>query len=241
MNYGLQHRYHVANPWAATRGWSGLHGLGAVDPNCDAGMPYDVNGNPCTNCASGMPYDESGNPCPGTTTAPAPTTTVAGAPTGSTLLYNATWQLSPSHERPDQILASVTQSLKASASVVGFQVVNASQNAGFTTVSNFNVQMQLFVNGPGFGQPNDAGTFVDHAYNQVTGLMPVMSSTVVTALPSGVTAAPAPTGTLPPFPGGTPGTPPQPQSMNTWFQQNAPMMAMLLVAVVVIPAVIKKV
>jgi len=39
--------------------------LGAIDPNCAAGMPFDVNGSPCIDeCAAGMPYDSNGTPCP---------------------------------------------------------------------------------------------------------------------------------------------------------------------------------
>jgi len=35
-----------------------------MDPNCAAGMPFDVSGNPCIDeCARGMPYDSNGNPC----------------------------------------------------------------------------------------------------------------------------------------------------------------------------------
>lgn len=190
-----------------------MGGLGG-DPNCDAGMPYDMNGDPC--------------PAPAL-----PSQALAGAPTGSRLLYSATWQLSPSHENAQQILASVLQSLKASASVVGFQVGSASQNAGIFSVQNFNVQIELFVSGPGFGQPNDAGSFIDHAYNQVTGLMPVVSSTVVTALPSGIAAAPAPTGTSP-FPSGAT------SQLASWFESNALWIGVAVAAIVVLPGVVKK-
>jgi hypothetical protein len=42
--------------------------LGAADPNCAAGMPFDLTGNPCINeCSKGMPFDSNGNPCPGST------------------------------------------------------------------------------------------------------------------------------------------------------------------------------
>jgi len=157
----------------------------------------------------------------------------AGAPTGSSLLYTATWQLSPSHESAAQILASVLQILQQSSSVVGFQVTNASQNSGLLTVSNFTVQIALFVSGPGFAQPNDAGSFVDHAYNQVTGLMPVVSSTVVTQLPSGVEAAPAPTGTSP-FPGGAG----LPTDLTSWVENNVWWLALIAAGAFVLPRVL---
>lgn len=251
-----QQGYRVfANPNQA------LHGLGAqaipmalADPNCSAGMPYDVNGNLCAgvdpNCAQLMPYDVNGNPCPGTPVqpsgtgtpaSPSPTvitpqsagpSTAAGAPTGSYLLYSATWQIPSSHafSTPAQILASVLQALKASQT--GFQVGQASQSGGLLTVSNFNVQIQLFVNGPGFAQPNDAGSFVDSAYNRVTGLMPVVSSTVVTSLPAGVPSSPAPTGTSP-FPTGTAA------SFTTWFEQNALWIGLGIAGIVLLPRLVK--
>jgi hypothetical protein len=176
----------------------------------------------------------------------------AGAPTGSYLLYQGTWQLSPSHESSAQILASVLQILKSSASVIGFQVGSASQSGGLFTVSNFNVQIQLFVSGPGFAEPNDAGSVVDHAYNQVTGLMPVVSNTVVTQLPTGTTAAPAPTGTSP-FPGsadpncvagmpymvsGAPCPSPGAQDFTTWLGNNAWWLALVAAGAIVLPRVL---
>jgi hypothetical protein len=200
------------NPRRAMLGAIGSLGDNSSDPNCVAGMPYDVNGDPCQG--------------PAVTSAP-----LAGAPRGSQLLYSATWQVSPSHLNVQQILASVLQVLKSSASVIGFQVVNASQSGGLLTVSNFNVQIQLFVSGPGFGQPNDAGSFVDHAYNQVTGLMPVVSSTVVTALPAGVQSAPTPTGTSP-FPSGAA------QTFTSWVEDNALWLGIGVVAAIVLPKVL---
>ena len=246
-----QQGYRVfANPSRA------LHGLGEVgmpDPNCSAGMPYDMNGDLCPgvdpNCANLMPYDVRGNPCPGTVqpsgtglpTTPGPTTpapvqagpsTAAGAPTGSTLLYSATWQIpsADAFSTPAQILASVLAILKSSQ--VGFQVVNASQSGGLLTVSNFGVQIQLFVNGPGFAQPNDAGSFVDHAYNQVTGLMPVVSGTVVTNVPAGVPSSPAPTGSSP-FPTTAAG------SLASWFENNAISIGLGIAIIVLLPKLFK--
>lgn len=196
-------------PYTNPRPLKGLRGLDYLgDANCDAGMPYDVNGNPC----------------------PGGQVQLAGAPTGSQLLYSATWQIPSAHAftTPAQILASVLQVLKGSASIIGFQVVNASQSGGLTTVSNFGVQIQLFVSGPGFAQPNDAGSYVDHAYNQVTGLMPVVSSTVVTQLPAGVAAAPAPTGTSP-FPSSAG------SQLASWFENNAIWIGLGIAAIVVLP------
>jgi hypothetical protein len=223
------------NPSGAL-GRYGLRGLGDSNTFSGCVSAVDGQGNPvsCSDPSAAVWFDANMNAAqPGTPTPTSPTSSAAGAPTGSTLLYSATWQLSPSHERPNQILASVLQVLKSSASVIGFQTVNASQDAGLTTVSNFNVQIQLFVNGPGFGQPNDAGSFVDHAYNQVTGLMPVVSSTVVTSLPSGVSAAPAPTGTNP-FPTGAT------SQVASWFETNALWIGLGVAAIVLLPALVKK-
>jgi hypothetical protein len=63
-------------------------GLGAqADPNCAAGMPYDVNGNLCSgidpNCAQLMPYDVNGNPCPGPSSAAPPQQTSPPLPAPS--------------------------------------------------------------------------------------------------------------------------------------------------------------
>lgn len=212
----------------------GLRGLGVSNTFSGCEHALDANGNPvtCDDPSAAIWFDVNMNAVP-PGAQPASSAPLAGAPTGSSLLYSGTWQLSPSHERPNQILASVLQILKSSASVIGFQIVDASQDAGLTTVSNFNVHIQLFVNGPGFRQPNDAGTFIDHAYNQVTGLMPVVSATVVTALPAGVASAPAPTGTSP-FPGGAT------SQLTSWFEANALWIGLGVAAIVILPAVVKK-
>jgi hypothetical protein len=52
--------YTNPQPLAGLRGLGALkdlsraRGLGAVDPNCASGMPYDVNGNPCPTSVSGV-------------------------------------------------------------------------------------------------------------------------------------------------------------------------------------------
>jgi hypothetical protein len=216
-----------------------LHGLGRLGDGSFSGCvsAVDGQGNPvsCSDPSAAVWFDADMNAVPaGTQAGSSPSTApLAGAPTGSSLLYSATWQLSPSHGHANQILASVLQILKSSASVIGLQVVDASQDAGLTTVSNFNVRIQLFVNGPGFGQPNDAGSFVDHAYNQVTGLMPVVSATVVTARPAGVASAPAPTGTSP-FPTGAT------SQTISWLESNALWVGLGIAAIVVLPGLVKK-
>jgi len=218
--------------------YGNLVGAGASvgHTDCGTGEGFDMDGNvvPISQAIMdcyGNPVSKSGSP---TSTVAAPLqagpSTSAGAPTGSYLLYQGTWQIPSSHAftTPAQILASVLQALKSSQ--LGLQVVKASQSGGLLTVSNFNVQIELFVNGPGFAQPNDAGSFVDSAYNRVTGLMPAVSYTVVTQLSTGA----APTG-VSPFP---PNQPP-PATLTAWFEQNALWIGLGVVAVVVLPRFIK--
>lgn len=231
-----------------------LHGLGA-DPNCTAGMPYDVNGNLCAgvdpNCANLMPYDVNGNPCPGTgpvpvqpsgtgtPVTPGPTvvapqqagpSTPAGAPTGSYLLYVGNWAVTLS-----QSMNSIIAAVRSAVAGYGLQITNVNCPACSSVspssilasmgVQSFQVQLQILVTGQGFAQPSDAGSIVDHAFYTVAGKMPTSSSTSVQQLPGAGAGAPP----------GAPGT-----SLTAWFEQNAMWIGIGILAIAVVPNLIRR-
>ena len=147
----------------------------------------------------------------------------AGAPTGSVLVYQGTWQAFPTLN-PNTIISRVAAALPQ----VGLQVTNQQTDASVVTIGNFNVNFTLQVTGPGFGNASDAGLDVNHAYYTVTGHMPVSGATFLQSAVSGI-------------PRNLPGTTPSTTSMTSWFEQNAGTVGLLAVAIVVIPALIKKI
>ena len=212
-----------------------LRGLGAQDPNCAVGMPYDVNGDLCAgvdpNCAQLMPYDVNGNPCPGPaggassswgstpTAAPNPNQ----APTGSFLTYQGTWTTSITKTASD-ILQAVIAALPAK----GLSVVSSSTTAGVLANTKlifaeagqqFGVTLQLQVTGPGFAQASDAASIVNHAVYVATGLMPTANSIV----------------------GGTGETPSGTSTLSSWLESNAVWIGLAVFAIAVVPAVIRRV
>lgn len=239
-------------PFTNPRPLAGLRGLGEVgmgDPNCSAGMPYDMNGDLCPgvdpNCAVDMPYDVHGNPCPGTpvqpsgtgappspspvVTAPLPTGPSAPpalAPQGSYLNYQGTWTTSTTKSAND-ILQAVIASLPSQ----GLRVVNSSTTAGLLANTkliglaeagqSFNVTLQLQVTGPGFAQAGDAGSIVDHYVYATTGMMPTASYTSV--------AGGGPGGAPPGMPN---------QSFTSWLEQNALYIGLGIAAAFVLPKVL---
>jgi hypothetical protein len=150
-----------------------------------------------------------------------------GLPTGSFIKYQGQWQTTQTQSAGD-ILQAVTSALAAD----GLPVVQASSDAGAKAMIlgafgvSFNVTLVLQVAGPGFAQPSDAGSIVNHEVYAVTGLMP-LSSTVIAS------------GTGPGGSGG--GTPPPtaPADWGTWLQDNAFWLGLGVVAVVVLPKLLR--
>lgn len=216
------------NPLGALNAYgrrSRLRGLGATDPNCAAGMPYDVNGNLCAgvdpNCAQLMPYDVNGNPCPG----PGASPSVNQAPTGSYLTYQGNWTTT-STKTANDILQAVIGLLPTN----GLSVVSSSTTAGVLANTklifaeagqSFGVTLQLRVSGPGFAQTGDAASIVNHAVYVATGLMPTASNI------SG--------GSDPGMSGGV-----SPQSLTAWLESNAVWLGLGVVGVMVVPELVKK-
>jgi hypothetical protein len=152
-----------------------------------------------------------------------------GAPTGSLLQYQGTFQVSPTLN-VNTIISQVSQAVRQ----YGLQVVNQQNSGGALTIGNFNVQLTLQVTGSGFAQPGDAGSIVDHAYYSVTGHMPVFSSTVLQSGPGSSVPSLIPTP-----PGSTPTTAP-PSTFTGWLEQNAMWIGIAVVAVAVLPVLVKK-
>lgn len=147
----------------------------------------------------------------------------AGAPTGSVLLYQGVWQVTPTLN-VNTIISRVSQAVR----MYGLQVTNSQNDGGPLTLGNFNVTLLLQVIGGGYGLPSDAGSMVDHAYYSVVGMMPVSSSTFLQS------AGGAYGGGIPPNvpPGGSGAPPPD---LTTWIEGNAWWLALLAVGAMVLP------
>jgi hypothetical protein len=238
LPYGLHHRYYAS-----------MRGLG--QSNC-----ADASGNAVScidpNCAQG----DCGTPLPGSLPAP-PAQPAAGVPTGAIVLYQGTWDVSLVDAlNANAMVSAVSQAIQN----FGLQVVAHQSDGSSFTVGSYNVQLTIQVTGAGFARPQDIGSIVDHAFWVNTGghggnqRMPETSSTMLQSLPqqAGIPGFPTTTGVpsnLPPstgwslsniFGGGTT-PPPGQQSMAQWFQQNATTFALLALAIVVLPPLIKKI
>jgi hypothetical protein len=221
------------NPAGALAGLR-LRGLGDSNTFSGCVQAYDANSNPvaCGDPSAAVWMDANGNAVPaGTLSAPASAASApgaGGAPTGSLLLYQGQWQVTPTLN-VNTIISRVSQALKA----YGLQVVNSQNDGGAFTIGNFNVMLTLQVTGSGFNQPADAGSIVDHAYYTVQGHMPVFSSTTLQSAPGSSVPALVPPGT-----GTNPATPNAAQTFTQWLESNAFWLGLGVVAVVVLPKIL---
>jgi len=218
-------------------GLRGLRGLGdAATPFSGCVQAYDSQSNPvsCSDPSAAVWIDAQGNAVPaGTASTPVTSPGAGGAPSGSLLLYQGQWQVTPTLN-VSTIISRVSQALRT----YGLQVINSQTDGGAFTLTSFNVTFTLQVTGSGFAQPSDAGSIVDHALYTVTGHMPVFSSTVLQAGPG----ASIPILVTPSTPAGSsaPGSSPAGGSTLLWFEQNAMSIGLLIAAMVVLPPLIRK-
>ena len=205
----------------------GLRGLGDSNTFSGCVQGFDANSNPvsCNDPSAVVWMDANGNAVP----AGSPAAAIGGAPTGSILLYQGQFQVTPTLN-VNTIIARVSAAVRS----YGLQVLNSQNDGGAFTIGNFNVSFTLQVTGSGFASPSDAGSIVDHAYYTTVGRMPVFSSTLVQSAPG----SPVPT-LLPPNmePGGIN---PPPSSLTSWLEQNAMWLGLGVLAVAVLPTVVKK-
>jgi hypothetical protein len=179
----------------------------------------------------------------------------AGAPAGAVLLYQGTWESIhvPSGMLP--IIPSIPTLPKSATEIIsqvssnmpGLQLMTQQNDAGVKQTlglnPQFHVQLQVQVIGNGFASPQDAKSIIDHAYYMVMNTMPITSSINVVSggsgpgLPPG-TNLPSSTGCPQGYTMGPTGC--TATSMSSWFQQNAGTLALFAVALVAVPAFIKK-
>ena len=236
---GYTHEQQGFRQYANPRPYAHLKGLGRLSDGNTFGtcvQAYDANGNSvaCDDSSAVIWMDANGNTVPAPTaaaaatltpsapSAPAASAAAAGAPTGAYLTYQGTWTVTFTQSAND-IISKVGAALAA----FGLKLTNSNSTVGALAsagLSTFTVQLQLLVTGPGFAQPGDAGSFVDHAFYTVTGKMPVASSTSVQSLPGGATVGGAP--------------PPAAQSLTAWLEDNAFYIGLGIAAVVLLPKLI---
>ena len=143
-------------------------------------------------------------------------------PTGATLTYTATW--SPIHGAASDVAAALTAQLPAG----GMQLL--SYNATGTSllgIGSAGIVATVMVTGPGFAQIADAQSILQTIAQSVLGVGNLTTSTLVISATPGSAAIVAAT--------------PQPQAdFTTWVENNAVYIGAGLLALVLLPALVRK-
>lgn len=149
-------------------------------------------------------------------TAPA---AAAGVPNGATLVYTASLN---AHLFASGSINTFLSELAGAMAALGLEVVGSnSSRAGF---SAFNIQLQLLVTGSGYAKVQDVKAVIDHAVYVQRGEMPLSSSVSVTGIPGSAGSGSV---TLPPT------------SLTSFIEQNALWIGLGVVAIFVLPKVIR--
>lgn len=145
--------------------------------------------------------------------------TAAGVPNGATLVYTAALN---AHLFSSGGINTFLTALAGALPALGLQVVGSSSST--SGLSAFNIQLQLLVTGAGYGKAQDIQAVIDHAVYVQRGEMPISSSIAVTGIPgsagSGGVALPA-------------------ASLSSFLEQNAMWIGLGVVAIFVLPKVLK--
>lgn len=155
----------------------------------------------------------------GGTPPPAP---AAGIPNGTTLVYKAAIDVhlfaTGGLTSKQDFLTKLAGELPA----MGIEVVGSSSSTdGF---SAFNIQLQVLITGAGYAKAQDVQAVIDHAVYVQRGEMPISSSISVVGIPGSA---------------GSSGVAFQPQSLTSFFEQNALWVGLGVVAIFVLPKVIR--
>ena len=223
------------NPLGAL-GRLGLRGLGDSSTFSGCVSAVDAQGNAvaCNDPNAAVWFDANMNAVPPGTqpAASAPAPLPAGVPTGSFIKYQGQWETTQT-QSPGDIVHAVSAALASD----GLPVVQSSEDSstkafvfGAFGVA-FNVTLVLQVTGPGFAQAADAGSIVNHEVYKATGIMPASSTVLVTATGPGGTGTGLPPGSQPNQP---------PTTLTQWIEQNAMWIGIGILAVAVLPVLVKK-
>jgi hypothetical protein len=219
------------NPSGAL-GRYGLRGLG--DSNTFSGCVSAVNGNgdpvACNDPSAAVWFDANMNSVPAGTQAP-PSAIV----TGSVLNYGATvdshWWTSEA-----SVISGISGILASSGINLTQQATGTASGSG-----NFVLTLQLQISGAGFARDQDVKSIVDHAIYVQTGHLPLNSAIELVSTPGFATGAipmSAQIGTGAGVPG-APG-PSQPTTFTAWLEQNAMWIGIGVLAVAVLPTLVRK-
>lgn len=149
-------------------------------------------------------------------------------PDQAIVTYNGTWRLANvATQRADDIIAAVSSGISRE----GLIVVDSQNDAGFwsTDIAGhpFHVTMHIQVNnGLGYNDPNDVASIVNHYYYDATGEMPPTGTASLTKLPGG---------------GGTQLPDLTKTDWGKWLQDNGIWLGLGVVAVTVLPTLLRKV
>ena len=228
------------NPLGALRN-IGLRGLGDSNTFSGCVSAVDAQGNAvsCSDPSAAVWFDANMNAVtPGTSAQVL--NNAAGVPTGSILMYQGQWRLGIV-DSANTILQKVTAALPAH----GIQVVSSKidqsylASTGLGGRAQFGVLLSLRVVGPGFNLPEDAASWVNNAYYNATGEMPINAITSLQSIPSSPVGATSSTqvgvATLPP------GSSAPMTGWSQWLQNNALWVGLAVVAITIGPTLVKKV
>jgi hypothetical protein len=218
------------NPSGAL-GRYGLRGLGDSNTFSGCVSAVDAQGNPvsCNDPSATVWFDANMNAVtPGTQAPP------SAIVTGSVLNYGATVD---SHWWTSQ--ASVISGISG---ILASSGINLTQQATGTASGsgNFVLTLQLQISGAGFARDQDVKSIVDHAIYVQTGHLPLNSAIELVSTPNFATgaipmSAQIGTGAGPGAPG-----PSQPTTFTGWLEQNAMWLGLGVLAVAVLPTLVRK-
>jgi hypothetical protein len=220
------------NPSGAL-GRYGLRGLGDSNTFSGCVSAVDGQGNPvsCSDPNAAVWFDANMNAVtPGTQAPP------SAIVTGSVLNYGATVD---SHWWTSQ--ASVISGISG---ILASSGINLTQQATGTASGsgNFVLTLQLQISGAGFARDQDVKSIVDHAIYVQTGHLPLNSAIELVSTPSFATGAipmSAQIGTGAGAGSGAPGSS-QPTTFTAWLEQNAMWLGIGVLAVAVLPTLVRK-
>jgi len=155
--------------------------------------------------------------------APAAPATPAQSPSGSSLLYTAAWSTAVANlfVSANDAIASLTQSLPS----YGMSVAGSSVAAANPLAATIQVRV---LDSIGHQQLNDAKSVLDALMTHIVGQNLKGTQIALVATPGQA------------LPAGTPGLPGTGQSISTFLESNMGLVAGVLIAIVVLPALIKK-
>lgn len=227
------------NPLGSLRA-IGLLGLGDANTFGGCVTAVDAQSNPvdCNDPSAVVWMDANGNAVPAGTATGVSAITANTPPssivTGSVLNYGATVN---SHWWSSQasIISAIGGSLASAGINVTQQATGSASGSG-----NFVLTLQLQISGAGFARDQDVKSIVDHAIYVQTGHLPLNSAIELVSTPTMATGALPLSLQIGTGSGSGSGSSSKPTTFSGWLEQNALWLGLGVLAVAVLPPLVRK-